>query len=370
MSKVPFQLLELSLISAQDLALGSKDHSKNLKTYAVTWISPDRKLRTGTDQKGGNNPHWNQKFLFRVEDYQMDSESDSVMIEIYAVGWLKDTIIGSVSVLIRDLIPPSVRRERRVVALQVRRQSGRPQGILSMGVAVLDNTIKSMPLCTVLTGSTVGFQDICGGGKKGKGNGNQAIRLNRTMSDQTSLSRRPGEGKRKRNNSICNGSTLTGVGGGSVVNPGFDGGYGGGGGGGSMLNGSLCSDLGPSPSVVAIAISHGLYPLHEGPPPNPGSSVLEDWTVEAGSSVVEVQMKMEQWRLDRHQGYQKLGNGKKRQKKRNHRRRRTEEYGGDGDRRFSCFGNACGCEFTVVFGSGVNFGYNSIHNRYVTLNDP
>lgn len=332
MSKVPFQLLELRLISAQDLlAPASRNLSKNLKTYAVTWISPDRKLRTGTDQKGGNNPHWDQKFLFRVEDYQMESESASVMIEIYAVGWLKDTVVGSVSVLIRDLIPPSVRRERRVVALQVRRQSGRPQGILSMGVALLDNTMRSMPLCTVLTGSTVGFKDI---GKKG----DQASRLNRTMSDQTNLLRRVGDGKRKRNCSICNGSTQTGVGEPEL--------FGGGGGGGSKLNGSVSSDVGPSPSVVAIAISHGLYPLQEGPPPNPGSSVLRDWMVQKGSSVGDVPMKMEQWT-------QRLGNSKKRQKKQTRRSSRTAD---DGERRFSCFGNACGCEFTVAYGSGGNKG--------------
>ncbi|XP_057802091.1 uncharacterized protein LOC131017377 [Salvia miltiorrhiza] len=343
MSRVPFQLLELSILSAQDLAPAIKNLSKNLKTYAVTWVNPDRKLRTRPDPKGGNNPHWNQKFIFRVEDKLLDSDSASVVVEIYTIGWLKDTLVGSVSVLLRDLIPSAARRDRRVVALQVRRpHSGRPQGILSMGVALLDNTMKSMPLCAAFAGAPAG---TAAGGGDATG---EKRKLVRTLSDQTDLSKMvPGERKRKRGGSVC--SVATGYGGGSVVNPAV-----GGEGGGSMLNGSEVSDLGPSPSVVAIAVAHGLYPLQQRPAPKKGGSVLEDWTVEEESSVEDLQTKLEQWRLEQHQGYQRLGgDGKssKRQKKRDHRRSRSVG-GGEGDGRFSCFGNACGCEFTIAYGGG------------------
>lgn len=346
MSRVPFQLLQLSLISALDLALPNKNlpKNKNIKAYAVVWIDPERKLRTRPDSKGNNNPHWNQKFVFRVEDELMDSDTASVKVEIYAVGWLKDSLLGSVAVLIRDLVPPAARLEKRLVALQVRRHhSGRPQGILSMGVALLDNTMKSMPLCPVLTGAAA--VDFCGGEKCGNGD----RKLVRTLSDQTDLSRLPGEKKRKRGGSVCEG------GGGSVVNQEFCGGGGkcgsvvnGGGGGGSMLNGSAISDLGPSPSVVAIAIAHGLYPLQQrAAPANPNSSVLEDWTVQEEPSVEDVATKLEQWRLD--QGYQRLDNGKKRQRKNSHRRSNT--VGGGDEGRLSCFGKVCGCEFTLVYGN-------------------
>ncbi|KAL1552091.1 hypothetical protein AAHA92_12934 [Salvia divinorum] len=332
MSRVPFELLELTILSAQNLAHASKNlpinlsknPSKNHKTYAVAWIDPNRKFRTRPDTKGNNNPHWNQKFVYRVEDKCMDSDTASVVVEIHAVGWLRDSLVGSVTVLIRDLIPAAVRRERRVVALQVRRpHSGRPQGILSIGVALLDNTMKSMPLSPAF---------VVSGEKK----------LVRTLSDQTDLSQLPGEKKRKRGGSVCPFACATAE----------DAGAG--------AEGSVVSDLGPSPSVVAIAVAHGLYPLQQGPAAKPGSLVLEDWTVRREEARVEdLQTKLEQWRLD--QGYQRLGNGGeiKRRRKSCHRWSRTTE-GSEGDGRFSCFGSACGCEFAVNYGGGKNRHRDSI----------
>lgn len=164
MSKVPFQLLELSIISAQDLS----PVYKNLRTYAVIWINPDRKLQTKIDQTGRTNPSWNDKFVFRVDDEFLDSETGGVMIEVYALGWLRDILVGSVRVLISNLIPPTLREQnnssRRFVALQVRRPSGRPQGILNMGVTLLDNTMRSMPLCSEIgPSSSIGYRDLMDG---------------------------------------------------------------------------------------------------------------------------------------------------------------------------------------------------------------
>ncbi|KAK4433135.1 hypothetical protein Salat_1075700 [Sesamum alatum] len=376
MSRVPYQLLELAIISAQDLA----SVSRNLRTYATTWINPNRKLKTRVDNQGLNNPTWNDKFIFRVDDKFLNSATSSVMIEIYAQGWLRDIPVGSVSVLISNLIPPSVREEsssRRFVALQIRRPSGRPQGILNMGVSLLDNTMKSMPLYADLNASAVGVRDLMDeklctnkendnqrkvhrqdGGKESSGE--KKIQLLRTLSDQTDLTRKQGGGGRKRKgSSVCNvpyyhpGSMLnigggSMVGGGSVVN-----------GGGSYVNGSQCnSDLGPSPSVVAAAVACGLYPTQLGPPPKPGSSVLEDWTVEE-SSMEGLKSKMERWRMELpHQRYQRLEtSNKRREKKRGHRRRETAKDADDG--LFSCFGNAYGCEFTIVCGAGKNGGRKS-----------
>ncbi|KAG8380401.1 hypothetical protein BUALT_Bualt06G0011500 [Buddleja alternifolia] len=336
MSRVPYHLLELNLISAQDLS----PVSKNLKTYGVVWVNPDRKLRTRIDHQGQTNPIWNEKFVFRVDEAFLNSDTSFVMIEIYAIGWLRDTPVGSVRVFISNLIPPSVRRENgsshRFVALQTRRSSGRPQGILNMGVSLLDNTMHSMPLLTT----------------KNK----KKIQLWRSLSDQTDLTRKPGGDKKKKTGSVCDagpivnydqGFTAKAAGGGSVVNGGC---------GGSVVNGSVCnSDVGPSPSVVAAAVACGLYPTQLGPPPAPGSSVLEDWKVEE-SSVEGLKTKIERWRMESPQVYDQKrfekvnGRGKKRAAP--HRRRKTvDNVGGGGGGPFSCFGNACGCEFTIVCGS-------------------
>ncbi|KAJ6291995.1 hypothetical protein OIU76_023982 [Salix suchowensis] len=97
----PFQLLEINVISGQDLA----PVSKSMRTYAVVWVHPGRKLSTKIDQNGHINPQWNEKFVFRVDETFINAENSSIMIEIYAAAWLRDVQIGSVRVLISNLFP-------------------------------------------------------------------------------------------------------------------------------------------------------------------------------------------------------------------------------------------------------------------------
>ncbi|KAG8373211.1 hypothetical protein BUALT_Bualt12G0147400 [Buddleja alternifolia] len=160
----PFQLLEINIISAQDL----EPISKKMKTYATAWVHPDRKLSSCVDAEGKNNPTWNDKFVFRVDEEFLRQDTSAVMIEIYAVHWFRDVLVGTVRVLVGNLIPPPVRSRHhnnhhigmRFVALQVRRPSGRPQGILNIGVAVLDGSMRSMPLYRQLSTSAVGYRDL------------------------------------------------------------------------------------------------------------------------------------------------------------------------------------------------------------------
>ncbi|XP_010522448.1 PREDICTED: uncharacterized protein LOC104801063 [Tarenaya hassleriana] len=175
MSMFPsFQLLELNIISAQDLA----HVSRKMKTYAIAWVHSERKLTTRVDYSGGSNPTWNDKFVFRVNDEFLYADTSAVMIEIYALHWFRDVHVGTVRVLISNLIPPShrpgfrtgnneYRRSTlppgmRFVALQVRRTSGRPQGILNIGVGLLDGSMRSMPLYTHMDSSAVGYRDLLG----------------------------------------------------------------------------------------------------------------------------------------------------------------------------------------------------------------
>ncbi|KAF9610493.1 hypothetical protein IFM89_022522 [Coptis chinensis] len=73
-----------------------------------------------------------------------------VMIEIYAVKWFRDVRVGSVRLLVGNLLPQSTWTQpqnsgMRFVALQVRRPSGRPQGILNIGMALLDGSMRNYP---------------------------------------------------------------------------------------------------------------------------------------------------------------------------------------------------------------------------------
>ncbi|KAK4744591.1 hypothetical protein SAY87_010903 [Trapa incisa] len=50
----PIQLLELSIISAQDLA----PVTRSMHTYAIAWVHADRRLSTRVDNSGRSNPAW------------------------------------------------------------------------------------------------------------------------------------------------------------------------------------------------------------------------------------------------------------------------------------------------------------------------
>ena len=196
----PFQLLELNLISAQDLA----PISRSMRTYAVAWVHPDRKLSTRVDTSGHNNPTWNDKFVFRVDEDFLHDDASAVMIEIYVLHWFKDVHVGTVRVLVGNLIQTPTRPHHhhpqvgmRFVALQVRRPSGRPQGILNIGVALLHSSMRSMPLYSQLSTSAVGYKTLMGEddapcSTKTRHTGSQMTtnskpQLRRTKSDSSSM---------------------------------------------------------------------------------------------------------------------------------------------------------------------------------------
>ncbi|KAI4328861.1 hypothetical protein L6164_021184 [Bauhinia variegata] len=105
MPETTTQVLEINLISAQ----GLKPQSFNLRrmqTYAVTWVDQHTKLRTQVDKLGGENPTWNDKFLFRVTSKFLASETSAVSVAIYSVGCFKDHLIGTVRFLISNIFLP------------------------------------------------------------------------------------------------------------------------------------------------------------------------------------------------------------------------------------------------------------------------
>ncbi|KAF2573330.1 hypothetical protein F2Q70_00000847 [Brassica cretica] len=136
----PCQILEMNIISAQELA----PVARCMKTYAVAWIDPERKLTTRVDNTGGTSPTWNDKFVFRLDEEALYDGTSIVVIEIYALHWFKDIHVGTVQTLISDLVNPS--SGMRFVTLEVLRASGRPHGLLNIAVGLIDNSGQSMPL--------------------------------------------------------------------------------------------------------------------------------------------------------------------------------------------------------------------------------
>ncbi|XP_007035276.2 PREDICTED: uncharacterized protein LOC18603319 [Theobroma cacao] len=239
----PFQLLELNVISAQDLEPVSR---RKMRTYAVAWVHPQRKLSTRIDNLGHTNPTWNDKFVFRVDDEFLHGDTSAVMIELYAVHWFRDIHVGTVRVIVGNLISPPTSRPRhrhevqigmRFVALQVWRPSGRPQGILNIGVALLDSSMRSMPLYMQMGSSAVGYRHLMGEeiqSSNNNNNNNPSITsksnnpqlllnglikpmLRRTKSDSSSMFSSDLKSKRSiKGGSVVNGGSM--VNGGSIVN--------------------------------------------------------------------------------------------------------------------------------------------------------
>ncbi|KAK4433137.1 hypothetical protein Salat_1075900 [Sesamum alatum] len=136
--QAPFRLLEINIISAQDLP----PVSKMLRTFAVAYVHPDHKLTTRIDHQGHTNPTWNYKVVFHVDEKFLKQESSAVTIEIYNLAWLRDLPIGTTRLLVNHLSPPLKKNPAfRRVALQICRPSGHLQGTLHVGVQLIDNTV-------------------------------------------------------------------------------------------------------------------------------------------------------------------------------------------------------------------------------------
>ncbi|GFP95131.1 hypothetical protein PHJA_001657500 [Phtheirospermum japonicum] len=157
-------ILEINLISAQGLRPPSAN-LRRLQTYAVTWINPGKKLRTRVDPIGGENPTWNDKFLFRVSDEFVYGETSAVSVEIFAVGYVKDFLIGTVRFLLSTCLkrsaPLASASEASLgtpafTAVQIRRPSGRFQGVLNIAAAAYYSS--SYPILERV--SAVSFRDL------------------------------------------------------------------------------------------------------------------------------------------------------------------------------------------------------------------
>lgn len=153
-----FHLLEVTLISAQDLF----PCSRSMRTYAVAWLHPDHRLRTRLDAVGHTDPTWNDKFVFRVDDSTLRSDTSAIHVDIYAsrprylLG--PDTLLGTSRAILSTLRPSPA---TSFVALQIRRPASlRPQGILNIGVALIDAYVRSLPIYADLGASAFAYHDL------------------------------------------------------------------------------------------------------------------------------------------------------------------------------------------------------------------
>ncbi|KAF8412711.1 hypothetical protein HHK36_000680 [Tetracentron sinense] len=160
-----FHLIEVNLISAQELkkvGMGTK-----MQTYAVTWIDPESKLTSRIDTIGHENPTWNDKFVFAINGETLGNMNSALVIEIYCVRYFcMDKLVGTVRILLDNLIGGSNRYYEGIrgtfMAFQVRRPSGEPQGILNIGVIILDGVSHKVMNEIVGLKSPIGYRELMG----------------------------------------------------------------------------------------------------------------------------------------------------------------------------------------------------------------
>ncbi|KAL6545265.1 hypothetical protein OROGR_009139 [Orobanche gracilis] len=312
-----FKLLEINVISAQDLP----PVSKMLRTFAVVYVRPDNKLTTRIDHHGHTNPTWNYKVAFHVDDEFLKNESSAVMIEIYNLAWLRDLPIGTARLAINGLSPNLLRNPGfRRVSIRICRPSGHLQGILNLGVQLVENYV--IPGCGISHHGELYEED----GMKDKNQETYSAKeedlQNPGPAPVASLSRSPESRMTSRPESDPETRTV------------------------ATSTGSLYSVMRPLPSEVAADLKKGIYSAEWN---DYGSSIFEDWTEQGDKSedlvgkpknmqwapVMEDRTPLTADKILPDDGHRKRRAGKTNKKK----------------GLFSCFGNAYGFQFSFVCGS-------------------
>lgn len=156
------RILEINLISAQNLKIPPSSITRRMHTYALAWVDPHNKLRSDLDRIGGENPTWNDKFIFRVSQDFINGDTSAVQFQIYAVGFIRDYFIGSVRYILSS--SPISSRSGDVngipgfSALHIRRPSGRVHGVLNIAATVYNSS--DFPSLTAI--DAICFRDLIG----------------------------------------------------------------------------------------------------------------------------------------------------------------------------------------------------------------
>ncbi|CAH1443545.1 uncharacterized protein LOC111876793 [Lactuca sativa] len=138
------RILEINLISAQGLKIPPSTKRKT-HTYAIAWVDPTVKLRSSLDPVGGDNPTWNEKFIFRVTPDFIYGDTSAVQFEIYACGYIRNYLIGHVRYLLSSSSLTSSKTGAMIgtpafSAVHIRRPSGRVHGVLNIAATVYEGS--------------------------------------------------------------------------------------------------------------------------------------------------------------------------------------------------------------------------------------
>ncbi|XP_058103633.1 BON1-associated protein 2-like [Magnolia sinica] len=130
--------IEVLIISAQDLK--NVKHVTKMRAYAVVYVEHEHVAKTHVDEDGGVNPTWNEKLTVKFREGLPETDVMAALnVDIYAHGHVREKPVGSARVLLCDVLKEGDASEPvdnpiQCLTLQVRRASGRPQGLLNLWV--------------------------------------------------------------------------------------------------------------------------------------------------------------------------------------------------------------------------------------------
>ncbi|XP_050234959.1 uncharacterized protein LOC126683166 [Mercurialis annua] len=135
----PLREIEVLIISAENLK--NVKHVTKMKPYALVYVEKDLHMaKTHVDNHGGTDPTWNEIVNVRFREHLPETDVMAALnVDIYAHGHVREKPIGSARVLLCDVLKggkPDDPADNPIqcMTVQVRRPSGRPQGLLNLWV--------------------------------------------------------------------------------------------------------------------------------------------------------------------------------------------------------------------------------------------
>lgn len=131
--------IELRIISAQDLKKARLQLGR-MRTYAVAYVEEEHKARTSVDERGGQNPVWNDVLTISVLERQLRKDSLACLnVDIFSCAgkllFMRDKLVGSVRIFLTDVLKEGAAHNPiHCLAFWIRLPSGEPHGILNVWI--------------------------------------------------------------------------------------------------------------------------------------------------------------------------------------------------------------------------------------------
>lgn len=128
--------LELTILSAEELK--QLKWTGKMSPYAVAWVNPDFRVTTKAAAEGGKNPKWNETFELKVEERHFEDSKAALSVEIYSDGPFGPKQLGMVNIPLTEVTKDwkGDSKEPQYMAYQIRRKSGRTQGVLNLAITL------------------------------------------------------------------------------------------------------------------------------------------------------------------------------------------------------------------------------------------